>query len=107
MTILKGLWFYNGNCFTRIRRDETTAPGQACIGIHVGEVAIDANNDDNLTIKTARELCSLAGVNQVLVSRTITDLVAGSGIEIDGYGTVRLKSLDRDWELFHVKTASV
>jgi pimeloyl-ACP methyl ester carboxylesterase len=77
------------------------------IGIHIGEVAIDANNDDNLTIKTARELCRLAGVNQVLVSRTITDLVAGSGIEFDGYGTVRLKSLDRDWELFHVKTVSV
>lgn len=77
------------------------------IGIHIGEVAIDTNNDDNLTIRTTRELCSLAGVNQVLVSRTITDLVSGSGIEFDGYGTVRLKSLDRDWELFHVKTASV
>jgi pimeloyl-ACP methyl ester carboxylesterase len=75
------------------------------IGIHIGEIAIGADNNENLSVKTAKELCKLADINQVLVSRTITDLVAGSGIEFAGYGTVHLEALERDWELFHVKTA--
>ena len=76
------------------------------IGIHIGEIAIGADNNENLTIRTAKELCKLAGKNQVLVSRTITDLVAGSGIEFADYGTVHLEALERNWELFHVKTAA-
>jgi len=76
------------------------------IGIHIGEIAIGADNNENLTIRTTKELCKLAGINQVLVSRTITDLVAGSGIEFDDYRTVQLEALERNWELFHVKTAA-
>ncbi len=76
------------------------------IGIHIGEVAVDTDNSENLTIKTTKELCNLADHNQIMVSRTITDLVAGSGIEFEYFGTVQLEALERNWELFHVKTAS-
>jgi len=39
------------------------------------------------------------------VSRTVTDLVAGSGIEFAGRGTYQLKGVPGDWQLFAVTSA--
>ncbi|MGD8347601.1 MAG: alpha/beta fold hydrolase [Gammaproteobacteria bacterium] len=72
-------------------------------GIHIGEIPVDGGMADNQTVSTARELCELARPGQILVSRTITDLVAGSGIEFEELAPVRLESLDRDWPLFRVE----
>jgi hypothetical protein len=41
---------------------------------------------------------------EVLVTRTVKDLTAGSGIEFDGRGTHELRGVPDDWELFAAAT---
>jgi class 3 adenylate cyclase len=43
---------------------------------------------------------STAKAGDVLVSRTVKDLVAGSGLEFTGRGTHKLKGVAGEWELF-------
>ena len=47
---------------------------------------------------------ALAGPGEVLVSRTVTDLVAGSGIEFEDRGEHSLKGIPEPWRLFAVST---
>jgi class 3 adenylate cyclase len=49
---------------------------------------------------------ALASQGEVLVSRTVTDLVAGSGIEFDDRGTHALKGVPGEWQLYAVKDAA-
>jgi hypothetical protein len=48
--------------------------------------------------------CELAGPGEVLVSRTVTDLVAGSGIGFEDRGEHELKGVPGSWKLFAVRT---
>ena len=47
---------------------------------------------------------SLAGPGDVLVSSTVRDLVAGSGLEFDDRGTHELKGVPGEWRLYAVGT---
>ena len=73
-------------------------------GVHIGEISRSGDNRGDSTVRAACEFCARAHPGQVLVSRTITDLVAGSGIEFEDLGSVRLESLQRDWPVFGVRT---
>jgi class 3 adenylate cyclase len=44
----------------------------------------------------------LAGAGQVLVSRTVRDLVTGSGLRFDDYGQHQLKGVEGEWALFRI-----
>jgi class 3 adenylate cyclase len=44
-----------------------------------------------------------AGPGEVLASRTVKDLVAGSGIQFEDRGVQRLKGIPDEWQLFSVK----
>jgi class 3 adenylate cyclase len=46
---------------------------------------------------------SAARAGEVLVSRTVRDLVAGSGIDFDDRGTHELKGVPGEWQLFAVR----
>jgi class 3 adenylate cyclase len=46
---------------------------------------------------------AVANAGEVLVSRTVTDLVAGSGIEFEGRGRHALKGVPGEWELYAVR----
>jgi class 3 adenylate cyclase len=47
----------------------------------------------------------MARPGEVLVSRTVKDLVAGSGIELEDRGEHELKGIPGDWQLFSVRAA--
>jgi class 3 adenylate cyclase len=47
---------------------------------------------------------ALAGPSEILVSRTVTDLVAGSGIEFTDRGDHELKGVPGRWQLYAVST---
>src|SRR5690606_24012926 len=59
-------------------------------GLHTGEVEIVGDDVAGLTVHTAARIAALAGEGRVLVSRTVKDLVAGSGFQFDGRGRHRL-----------------
>ena len=48
----------------------------------------------------ASRVAHIGGANDVLVSRTVRDLVAGSGIKFENFGTHTLKGIPEQWQVF-------
>lgn len=71
-------------------------------GMHTGEVQVRGNDIGGIAVHIAARIQALAEPNQILVSRTITDLVVGSGISFADQGLHRLKGIDAEWQLYSV-----
>jgi class 3 adenylate cyclase len=70
------------------------------IGLHSGEVEMMDGDVGGIAVHIAARVGALAGAGEVLVSSTVRDLVAGSGIGFDDRGTRRLKGIPDEWRLF-------
>jgi len=73
------------------------------VGLHVGEVEARGTNVTGLAVNLAARIADLANGGEVLVSRTIVDLVAGAGLEFDDRGVHLLKGLPEHHRLFSVR----
>lgn len=71
-------------------------------GLHTGECEVMNGNVGGIAIHTGARVSSEAGPGEVLVSSTVKDLVAGSGIEFEDRGTHELKGVPGEWRLFAV-----
>jgi pimeloyl-ACP methyl ester carboxylesterase len=71
-------------------------------GVHTGEVELMGDDVGGIAVHIGARVAALAGPGQVLVSGTVKDLVAGSGIEFEEHGTVPLKGVPGEWRLFAV-----
>ncbi len=69
-------------------------------GIHTGEVDFVKNDIRGIAVHIASRVADLANGGDVVVSRTVKDLVAGSGIAFQDYGTHELKGVPDQWKLF-------
>jgi len=69
-------------------------------GIHTGEVDFVKNDIRGIAVHIASRVADLANGGDVVVSRTVKDLVAGSGIAFQDYGTHELKGVPDRWMLF-------
>jgi class 3 adenylate cyclase len=56
-----------------------------------------------VTVNVAARVAALADPAEILVSRTVTDLVAGSGIGFEERGEHKLKGVPGRWQLFAVR----
>ena len=72
-------------------------------GIHTGEVEKVGTDVAGLAVHLGQRISALAGPGEVLVSRTVKDLVVGSGIEFDDRGEHELKGVPGPWQLFAVR----
>jgi len=72
-------------------------------GLHTGEVELRGEDIGGIAVHIGARVASLAKPGQVLVSRTLVDLVAGSGIEFEDQGEQRLKGVPGMWRLFSAK----
>jgi class 3 adenylate cyclase len=68
-------------------------------GVHTGEVEVRGDDIAGLTVTIAKRVCDLAGRGEVLVSRTVADAVAGSGIGFLDRGEHELKGVPGTWQL--------
>jgi pimeloyl-ACP methyl ester carboxylesterase len=74
-------------------------------GIHVGEIELRENDDiGGIAVHIAARVMAKAGAGELLCSRTVKDLTAGSGIEFEDRGTHELKGVPDSWQLFAVTT---
>jgi class 3 adenylate cyclase/pimeloyl-ACP methyl ester carboxylesterase len=73
------------------------------VGLHTGEVELMGDDVGGVGVHIAARVAALADGGDILVSRTVTDLVAGSGIEFDDRGMHPLKGLSGEWQLFAVR----
>jgi class 3 adenylate cyclase len=70
------------------------------IGLHAGEVELVEDDVSGIAVHVAARVVALAAPGEVLVSSTVRDLVAGSGIRFEGRGAERLKGIADEWRLF-------
>jgi class 3 adenylate cyclase len=68
-------------------------------GVHIGEIERRDNRLAGIGVHIASRILSLAGPGEVLVSRTVRDLVAGSGLTFVDRGTHTLKGVPDEWQI--------
>jgi len=71
-------------------------------GVHTGEVEIVGDDIAGLGVHIGARVMALAGPGEVLASRTVRDLVSGSGLAFDSRGVHELKGVPEPWEIFSV-----
>jgi class 3 adenylate cyclase len=74
-------------------------------GVHTGECEIVDEKVAGIAVAIGARVAARAGPGEVLVSQTVKDLVAGSGIEFEERGAAELKGVPGDWRLFAVESA--
>jgi class 3 adenylate cyclase len=72
-------------------------------GLHTGELEVMNGDIGGIAVNIGARVGAVANAGEVLVSRTVTDLVAGSGIEFEGRGRHALKGVPGEWELYAVR----
>jgi pimeloyl-ACP methyl ester carboxylesterase len=71
-------------------------------GVHTGECEVLGNKLAGIAVHIGARVASVAGPDEVLVSSTVRDLVAGSGLAFADRGLHTLKGVPGDWHLFAV-----
>jgi class 3 adenylate cyclase len=71
-------------------------------GLHTGECEVADGKLGGIAVHVGARIASKAGPGEVLVSSTVKDLVAGSGIEFADRGAAELKGLPGEWPLYAV-----
>ena len=75
-------------------------------GVHTGEIELRGDEVTGLAVHIGARVVGLASAGEVLVSRTVKDLVAGSGIEFADRGTHALRGIPDAWQLYGVSGSS-
>jgi len=71
-------------------------------GIHTGEMELRSGDVAGLAVHIAARISALAGKSEVLVSRTVKDLVVGTAITFEKKGSHQLKGVPDEWEIYAV-----
>jgi len=71
-------------------------------GLHTGECELLDGKVAGIAVHTGARVASDAAPGEVLVSSTVKDLVAGSGLTFQDRGTHKLKGVPGDWRLYAV-----
>jgi class 3 adenylate cyclase len=71
-------------------------------GLHTGEIERRGEDITGLGVVIARRICDMATDGELLASRTVKDLVVGSGITFTDRGSHVLKGVPDDWQLFAI-----
>jgi pimeloyl-ACP methyl ester carboxylesterase len=72
-------------------------------GLHTGECEVIGDGLAGIAVHTAARVAAIAGPGEVVVSSTVKDLVAGSGLNFDDIGVQPLKGLPGNWSLYKVR----
>ncbi len=71
-------------------------------GVHTGEIEVRGDDVGGIGVHIGARIAALAGPGEILVSRTVRDLVLGSGIVLAGRGSHALKGVPDRWRLYAV-----
>jgi pimeloyl-ACP methyl ester carboxylesterase len=72
-------------------------------GLHTGECEVMGDKVGGIAVHTGARIAAHANADEVLVSQTVKDLVAGSGLSFRDRGARSLKGVPGDWRLFAVE----
>ncbi len=69
-------------------------------GVHTGEVELAGAAVRGIAVHIGARIAARADAGEVLVSATVKDLVAGSGLEFEDRGAHELKGVPGEWRIF-------
>ena len=87
-------------CAAAIREGLRALELDARAGVHTGEIEQTADGVRGIAVHIAARIAATAGAGEVLVSSTVKDIVAGSGIEFEERGEHELAGVPGAWRLF-------
>ena len=93
-------------CSCRIRDEVRSLGLEVRIGLHAGECEVLGDKIGGIAVHIGARVAAAAEPGEVLVSNTVKDLVAGSGIAFRDRGTHALRGLPGEWTLFAVTGAA-
>jgi len=91
-------------CAMAIRKALSPLGVEIRAGLHTGEVELAETGVEGIAVHIGARIAALAGPGEVLVSRTLKDLVAGSGLEFQDRGTHELRGVPDTWQIFQVQS---
>ncbi len=74
------------------------------VGLHTGEIEVRGDDIGGVAVHIGQRVSALAQPGKIMVSSTVKDLVAGSGIEFEDHGEHELRGVPGSWRLFVVRT---
>ena len=89
-------------CARAIRTAATALDMEVRVGLHTGEIELRGDDISGLAVHIGQRVSATAGPAEIVVSSTVKDLVAGSGIEFEDRGEQELKGVPGSWRLFAV-----
>jgi class 3 adenylate cyclase/pimeloyl-ACP methyl ester carboxylesterase len=89
-------------CAEAVRADAETLGIEIRAGIHTGECELLDSDIGGIAVHIAARILSQAGASEILVSRTVRDLVVGSGTGFEDRGSVKLRGVPGSWQLLAV-----
>jgi len=89
-------------CACAMRDDLARLGIEIRAGLHTGECELVGDKVRGISVHIGSRVASLAGPGEVLVSSTVKDLVAGSGLEFKDRGVHTLRGVPGEWRLFSV-----
>jgi pimeloyl-ACP methyl ester carboxylesterase/class 3 adenylate cyclase len=89
-------------CAEALRADAETLGIEIRAGIHTGECELLDADIGGLAVHIAARILAQAGAGEILVSRTVRDLVVGSGTGFEDRGSVELRGVPGIWQLLAV-----
>jgi class 3 adenylate cyclase len=87
-------------CAGAIRDEVRTLGMDVRAGLHTGEIELLGDDVGGIAVHIGARVAAEAGSGEILVSGTVKDLVAGSGIEFADRGARALKGVPGEWRLF-------
>jgi class 3 adenylate cyclase len=90
-------------CAEALRNDAETLDIEVRAGIHAGECELLDADIGGIAVHIAARICGQASAGQILVSRTVRDLVVGSGMGFEDRGSVELRGVPGTWQLLAVE----
>ena len=90
------------HCATSLRDCLASAGIPIRAGVHTGEIEVRGDDIGGIAVHIAARVEAKADPGEVLATRTVKDLVAGSGVAFDPRGVHTLKGVPDDWQLYAV-----
>jgi predicted ATPase/class 3 adenylate cyclase len=92
-------------CAGAVRRAARQLGLEMRAGVHTGEIERVGDAVRGIAVHIGARVSSQAGPGEIFVTRTVRDVLLGSGIALEGRGTHVLKGVPGEWELFSVTNA--
>jgi pimeloyl-ACP methyl ester carboxylesterase len=89
-------------CACALREAASKEGIQVRAGVHTAEIELLGDDITGISVHITSQINSLAGPGEILASRTVKDLVVGSGITFTERGTHKLGGVHDDWDVFAV-----